>query len=105
MVGEIVRQAAAGQRGDDQQRIAVEGLGWVETLLRKNHDYGGSAWKTPALAPECDPGTAIRVRMSDKIARLEQLLSGKAPHVSEETLDDTIRDLGAYCLLYLARPE
>lgn len=105
MVGDLIREAANGQYGDDQKRIADVGIGWVETLLKKNSDYGSSAWQVPVLAPECDAGVAIRVRMSDKVSRLNRLLSGNEQQVKDESIDDTIRDLGAYCLLYLSRPR
>ena len=32
-------------------------------------------------------------------------LMGKEAEVEGETSEDTIRDLGAYCLLYLTRPD
>ena len=73
-------------------------------ILAKNADYGGSAWRRPVLCRHLDPGSAILVRMSDKIERLLQLLEKGQPQVVAETLADTIGDLGAYCLLYLARP-
>ncbi len=101
---DLIGEALQGNRGADQQRIAKTGIAWVETLLRKNSDYGSSVWKTPVLAPDCDPAIAIRVRMSDKINRLQTLLAGKSAEVSGESIDDTLKDLGAYCLLYLARP-
>jgi hypothetical protein len=50
-------------------------------------------------------GDAILVRMSDKIARIRKLSGNTAAPLVNESFDDTIRDLGAYCLLYLARPE
>jgi hypothetical protein len=100
---DLIRVALWGDRGEDQQRIAQAVVEWGALLLRKNHDYGSSVWKTPILAPDCDPGTAIRVRMSDKIQRLTQLLQREA-EVKEESIHDTLRDLGAYCLLELARP-
>jgi hypothetical protein len=96
--------ALAGMRGADQQRIARVGLEWIGLLLAKNLDYGSSAWKTPVLAPGCDPATAILVRMSDKIERLGRLLGGHRGQC-DESIEDTIRDLGAYCLLWLARPR
>lgn len=101
---ELLDKALSGSRGEDQKLIAEEVVRWGALLIRKNTDYGSSVWKTPRLAPECDPGTAIRVRMSDKLSRLEQLLS-KPAMVDSESIDDTIRDLGAYCLLELARPN
>lgn len=100
----ILYDALTGNRGKDQQRIAETIVDWGSLLLRKNADYGSGIWKPPILAPECEIGTAIRVRMSDKIARLNQLLSGNNPQVNE-SIDDTLRDLGAYCLLLLAAPK
>lgn len=101
----VVEEAWLGNRGPDQERIAKEGLAWVSLLLRKNADYGSSAWKAPVLAPECDVDTAMRVRMSDKIERIQSLLSKDGAEVAEESIRDTIRDLGAYCLLWLACPK
>ena len=99
----ILEEALTGNRGADQMAIAQEVVRWGALLLRKNADYGSSVWKSPILAPDCDPGVAIRVRMSDKINRLASLLD-RPGEVADESLDDTLRDLGAYCLLELARP-
>lgn len=101
---ELLDDALSGNRGDDQRLIAEEVVRWGALLIRKNTDYGSSVWQVPRLAPECDPGTAIRVRMSDKLSRLEQLLSNPAM-VDSESIDDTMRDLGSCCLLELARPN
>lgn len=102
----ILGDALDGARGADQQRIARVGLEWITLLLAKNQDYGSSVWKTPLLAPECETEAAIRVRMSDKIHRLHHLhrIVSEDAEV-DESIADTIRDLGAYCLLWLARPE
>lgn len=96
--------ALTGTRGPDQQRIAEVGLEWLLLLLAKNRDYGGSAWQVPALAPHMSVGDAILCRMSDKLARMQRLLAGNTAAV-EESIEDTIRDFGAYCLLWLARPS
>ena len=101
----VVVDALDGNRGLDQFRIAKEGIAWVSLLLRKNADYDSSAWKRPVLAPECDVDTAMRVRMSDKIERIMSLLKKDGPEVAEESIRDTMRDLGAYCLLWLACPN
>jgi hypothetical protein len=98
-----IEEALSGKHGPGQESIAREVVHWGDLLLRKNRDYGDSAWQRPLLAPDCDPGVAIRVRMSDKLNRLISLLSRPA-EVSDESIDDTLRDLGAYCLLELARP-
>jgi hypothetical protein len=101
---DVLRDALSGIRGADQQRIGRVGLEWITMILHKNTDYGSSVWHAPVLAPECQTEAAIRVRMSDKIARLTRLLSGDAAQCAE-SIEDTVRDLGAYCLLWLARPR
>lgn len=102
-VDAVLSASLNGSRGADQQRIAQVGMGWVELVLQKNWNYGGSVWKEPLLAPGMPVRSAILVRMSDKVSRIAELSGGKEDEVGE-SLDDTIRDLGAYCLLYLARP-
>lgn len=101
---QLFLDAVAGERGDDQQRLAQEGVRLVAMLLRKNADYGSSAWQRPLLAPDCDVSAAIRVRMSDKIARLQKLLGGSKAEVSE-SIEDTETDLAGYLILDLARPK
>jgi hypothetical protein len=98
-----IREAQAGSRGDDQQRIAETGLAIVDLLLQKNADYGGSAWQTPVLAPGLSCREAIQCRMSDKIQRLQTLLAGKSPEVAE-SIADTMRDLAGYSILWLGAP-
>lgn len=99
-----IAEALSGSRGEDQARLASIGLEWIDLMLRKNRDYGSSAWKVPVLAPELSAATAIRVRMSDKIERILSLLT-KSPEIADESIRDTIQDLGVYCLLWLARPQ
>ena len=71
-----------------------------QTLVKKNKAYGQSAFKSPLLAPNMRSGSAILVRMSDKIERLSALQQGE--NDNGETFDDTILDLAGYCILYLA---
>jgi len=94
---ELILNALNGGRGRQQQLIAEIGLEWISTLLRKNNDYGGSVFKSPLLAPNLSPLSAIDVRLSDKIERIQTLLT-KNSEVNE-SIDDTFTDLGAYCLL------
>ena len=101
----LLNDAMMGNRGSDQTRIARLGLKWIATVLRKNHDYGGSVWKKPRLAPHLDTGDSILVRLGDKIERLETLIAKGGNEVTDESLDDTFKDLCGYILLYLARPE
>ncbi len=99
-----ISEALKGTYGVDQKRIAETGISWLNLLLEKNRDYGSSAWLAPVLCPELPEGSAILVRMSDKVRRIAQL-SKSASYVVDESFEDTVRDLGGYCLLYLARPK
>jgi Nucleotide modification associated domain 1 len=99
---ELIWQALNGERGEDQQKIAAAGMQIVELLLRKNRDYGSSAWKRPVLAPSLEPRTAMLCRMSDKIERIQSLLEKGGNEVKDESLNDTFRDLCGYLMLYVA---
>ena len=101
-----IRSAHAGQLTPDAQIISEVGLSVIDLLLRKNSDYGSSAFVTPVLTPNLSPRTAIQCRMSDKIARLATLLASPAtdPQVTE-SVEDTMRDLAGYAILWLACPE
>ena len=100
---QLMQQAIMGKRGDDQRRIAEAVCVLGAKLLRKNNDYGSSAWKRPKLASHLDSSTAIRVRMSDKLERIESLAS-KPAEVAGESLEDTLDDLVAYWILLKAAP-
>ena len=99
-----IAAALIGRHGADAAAIATEGVALVDMLLRKNADYGSSAWRPPVLAPDMDWRAMILVRMSDKIARMATLQASIDPQVNE-SIADTMRDLAGYCLLYLAGPE
>lgn len=99
-----IAQALSGESGYFQQLIAEKVVKWGALLLQKNADYGDSVFNPPVLAPDCDVDSAIRVRMSDKIARIRNLLKSPSEHKSE-TIEDTIGDLGSYCLLLLVHME
>lgn len=81
--------------------IAETGISIVATLLRKNRDYGGSAFEPPVLMPAAGAGAGILVRMSDKIHRLRRLLSGATQYVVNESLVDTFKDLAGYAILWI----
>lgn len=95
----VIREALSGARGPDQMKIAEHGLDWIEKILHKNWDYGSSVWKNPTLVPDMSPREAILVRMSDKVARIQEM-ANKDGEV-DESLEDTIGDLGAYCFLWV----
>ena len=101
---DVIDDALLGHRGPDQRRIAEVGVQWILTMLAKNHDYGSSVWEPPMLAGNVDSGTGILCRMSDKVSRLQTLMKGATAEV-KESIEDTLSDLGAYCLLYLAKPD
>ena len=105
----IIREAWQGSRGPHQKRIVDVGFELISKLLRKNSDYGSSVFEAPLFAPDMDPGDGILVRMSDKLARLNNLLDeGGGLELRGdvgETLSDTLDDLLGYWLLYQARPE
>jgi len=101
---ETLRQALSGDRGEDQKRIAVEGVSLISLLLSKNADYGGSAWKSPLLAPGMTAREAIQCRMSDKIERFRNLIQQEGRAEIEESIEDTISDLTGYGILWMGAP-
>lgn len=77
-------------------------LGEISAMLEaKNSDYGGSVFQSCGLAPGLPVETAMFVRIGDKINRLKNLLGSANSQQTQESLDDTIRDLIGYlvCLL------
>lgn len=100
----IIREALDGQRGEHQKLIAEYGVEVVATLIRKNSDYGGSAWQHPCLLQKLSGREGIQVRMSDKVQRLQKLLNGDTAQVAE-SIEDTMKDLVGYAMLWLAAPE
>lgn len=75
-----------------------------ETTVKKNKDYCGQSgdpfhnFKLVDTLGITDPGTAILVRMSDKMARISSLLKNKA-QVQDETILDTCIDLANYAVI------
>jgi len=101
---DFILKALKGDFNEDQQLIAEEGIRWLTVLIKKNMDYGSSVFHPPVLKPSLKSGDAILVRASDKVRRLEQLHASNQNHVGE-SIEDTVRDLGAYCLLWLCNPN
>jgi hypothetical protein len=73
-----------------------------DLLMRKQADYGLSAFTPPLLNRGATAEDAILTRMSDKVARLKNILRTDGTQVADETIEDTIRDLAGYCFLFLA---
>lgn len=69
--------------------------------LKKNADYGSSVFSKCPLDESIPPGSAILVRMGDKINRIKSLMAreGQNPLVKDESLNDTLCDLAVYCFL------
>jgi hypothetical protein len=106
MTPEMVRvqEALNGKNGEDAQRIAAAGVEVLSMLLRKNRDYGSSAFQEPVLAPGMKPRQAMQCRMSDKVARLSTLMSGQQAEV-DESIRDTMSDLAGYIILWLSTDQ
>ena len=62
----------------------------------KNTDYGDSYKKTRDKYPN-----AVAIRLTDKLSRLEVLLSGGTQQVKDESIDDTLEDMANYCIMEL----
>lgn len=103
----LIRKCLNGDFSTDQKAIAETCQEFTAILLKKNIDYGSSVFQVPILAPNLPADSAILVRATDKIQRLRNLLRKLdevvevMPMIKEESVEDTIRDLGAYCLLWL----
>lgn len=72
-----------------------------DLLLRNHTNSGGSAGKPPCLTPSVSTRTALLVRASDKAARIAALSAGDPDRVAEP-LEEAVRDLAGYCVLWLA---
>lgn len=86
----------------DRIRLACDAL--KKLLIAKNNDYGNQFQKPLALAPNVDPVTALRVRLSDKLARLLNLLD-KSGGMVDESIEDTLMDAAGYFLLWKVQRE
>ena len=69
----------------------------VETLQKKNTDYGNSY----ELLRERFGEVAFIVRLFDKVYRLEALYNNGEAKVTDESFEDTIKDIVGYCTLEL----
>ena len=69
---------------------------------RKNADYGDSFGRSV----EKYGLISALTRISDKFNRLESLiLNGEHTEVNDESLDDTLKDLAAYCIMTVVARE
>ena len=66
-------------------------------LELKNDKYGDSFYKSL----DKHGNSAFLVRAEDKMARMENLFKMNDNGTDDESLEDTVRDLAGYCVLYL----
>lgn len=74
----------------------------ADLLKKKNADYGDSFSERPYLLPNLTTNASAYIRLSDKFHRLRTLLNLEQDQQTDESLEDTLRDIAGYCLLLLA---
>ena len=80
------------QQFEEFKKITEE---MYELHVKKNHDYGSG--NIGALGEK-----GLYVRVWDKCSRLLELVwNGKAAQVADEKVEDTIKDLAIYCIIWL----
>ena len=72
----------------DNSRQAIEDVfeNLHDLIIRKNTDYGNSAFDPPVLNPNATAENAILTRLSDKFSRLRHILQ-KGALVADETVE------------------
>lgn len=97
-----IYESLSGVRGEQQRQLALIGIEAAELVLRKNSDYGRSAFIPPVLRPTMSVDDALAVRESDKLAREQNLREqGRSPEVAE-SLRDTLLDRIGYRIVAVA---
>jgi len=71
----------------------------LDTMKKKNQDYACA--EDPYRNFRMFGRLGILVRMSDKLARLRTFDERKMLDVSDENIEDTVKDLVNYAVLYL----
>ena len=93
--GEVVFNAnpsASINNVGDFKRIVNE---MAKTYERKNTDYGDSF----SVSVRKYGNIAALTRMSDKFNRIENLILNGNAQVKDESLLDSLKDLGCYCVM------
>lgn len=83
---------------ENLMRIA-EGI--VDTLVRKNADYGDSFYEVYKLRGD----VSSAIRLTDKVGRLNTLTSGNVAQVKDESIEDIYLDTAGYSILSLYAKE
>lgn len=83
------------------EAAAIRRIGYdlTDWLVKKNEQYGSSAFDPVRIFSKADLVEQIKVRLDDKLSRLAR------GNDSMETDDDVIRDLAGYLIIYLAARE
>jgi len=66
----------------------------------KNSDYGDSFSILRKKYPN-----AILIRLTDKLLRLDRLVSGAVAKVKDESIKDTLLDMANYCIMEVMEME
>lgn len=96
----IIMEALAGA-SQDQREIAFIGLETIAIMVRKNEDYGSSVFQRGALSADVTPEQGLRVRIGDKLSRINNLISNPGSQRVNESITDTGHDTSAYFLLWV----
>ena len=91
----FAREITPDELNEAHKKIC-EGL--IELRAKKGHDYGQCFEFSMADYGLLSP----IIRFRDKLGRLENLMKVKESKVEDESIRDTILDLGNYCLLTCA---
>jgi len=70
---------------------------YLTTFVKKNYDYGDSFFDSVHYFGV----VASAIRIGDKISRLRSLTGGKVQKIKDESILDTIMDIGVYALMTL----
>ena len=91
---QIKRLGEAKAPMEDQIRARCAEL--AEFLVAKNRAYGNSAADPVRVFSRADKLEQLRIRMDDKLSRIAR---GVGLETTDETVDDTKRDLAGYLVL------
>jgi len=86
-------------KGDKMDKVQIHEdivKGMNNIYKCKNADYGDSFSETRAKYHN-----AILIRLTDKLSRLDRLLTGNDIEVKEESIEDTLTDLANYAIMEL----
>lgn len=82
---------------EDVNNFTNKAVECIELYAKKNHDYGNSFEKgCDAIGPAYATG-----RIYDKVNRLVNVTKTES-EVKDESIEDTLKDLACYSLMYLA---